>query len=156
MRLSSLARTVNPSRASRTYRRSITRGRLRSPCTHRLAGVPALQDLGPFHGDQPSADWMPIRSFVTRYPRQFTETKLSCLETTKEPSCPFGLRCRLVPCSPAPWVFRATPEPSIAARTPPHWGTTTRAGWCARPTRCMQRCGCGDVGRSRRLWCGSI
>lgn len=28
-------RGLTPSRASRTYRRSITRGRLRSPCTHR-------------------------------------------------------------------------------------------------------------------------
>ena len=30
---------LNPSRAIRTYRRSITRGRLRSPCTHRSKGL---------------------------------------------------------------------------------------------------------------------
>ena len=31
-------RVLNPSRAKRPYRRSITRGGLRSPCTHRLGG----------------------------------------------------------------------------------------------------------------------
>ena len=73
-------RALNPSRAIRTYRRSITRGRLRSPCTHRHGGVPSPKTPAHsmeatswrrFHRDQPSADWMPIRSFVTRYPRQF-------------------------------------------------------------------------------------
>lgn len=49
-------------RASRTYRRSITRGRLRSPCTHRSKA---------FHGlrkpDQPCADWIPpsYRRWIT-------------------------------------------------------------------------------------------
>ena len=46
-------------RASRSYRRSITRGRLRSPCTHRLGGRSCPQDPRPFHGDQPCAVWMP-------------------------------------------------------------------------------------------------
>jgi len=35
-------RALNLLRASRPYRRSNTRGRLRSPCTHRSKGVPAL------------------------------------------------------------------------------------------------------------------
>lgn len=44
-------RALSPSRASRTYRRSFTRGRLRSPCTHRHGGRACPQDPSPFHGD---------------------------------------------------------------------------------------------------------
>jgi len=40
--------------ASRTYRRSITRGRLRSPCTHRSKTLRGLKEP-----DQPCAYWMP-------------------------------------------------------------------------------------------------
>lgn len=55
-------RGFTPSKASRTYRRSITRGRLRSPCTHRSKT---------FHGlrkpDQPCAGWIPppYRRWIT-------------------------------------------------------------------------------------------
>ena len=48
------------SRASRPYRRSITRGKLRSPCTHRLGSILHPQDPRPFHGDQPCAVWMRV------------------------------------------------------------------------------------------------
>lgn len=92
------SRVLNPFQSHRPYRRSTTRGRLRSPCTHRLGGRSCPQDPRPFHGDQegsvraalpwshptdqracrtpwnpdqPCADWMPIRVFAPRYPRPF-------------------------------------------------------------------------------------
>ena len=55
-----LERALNPSRASKTYRRFITR--------KGAFGAP-LHPIDHCHGDQPCADWMPIRSFATRYPR---------------------------------------------------------------------------------------
>jgi hypothetical protein len=44
-----------------------TRGRLRSPCPHRLGGRSCPQDPRPLHGDQPCAAWMPpsCRRWIT-------------------------------------------------------------------------------------------
>lgn len=81
-RLLALERALNPSRASKTYRRFTTRkGAFCAPLhpidqrAFHSPSEPSTTSWRRFqrdhsHGDQPSADWMPIRSFATRYPRR--------------------------------------------------------------------------------------
>lgn len=74
-------RALNPFRASKTYRRFIThKGAFGAPL-HPIDQRAFHSPLDPsttswrrfqrdhIHGDQPSADWMPIRSFAPRYLR---------------------------------------------------------------------------------------
>ncbi len=60
---------LTPSRASRTYRRSITRGRLRSPCTHRSL----QEDQGPSS---------PLKPTRTVWPLHHQSVERSCSPNT--------------------------------------------------------------------------
>lgn len=67
---------LSPGQATEPFRRFITRGRLRSPCTHRREGVPAPKTPDHFMETRKGAH--------RRYPY------LGTIPATKGPSCPCG------------------------------------------------------------------
>lgn len=84
------------SRAIRPYRRSTTRGRLRSPCTHRLEGVPAPKTPDHFMETRKGAVALP---FLGTIPSS---------RSLRAPCIPEHLRAA-IGCSRPVWIFRDYP-----------------------------------------------